>query len=35
LVARRFSAFGEVRHEVPMLSLGNAFEEDDMRAFDP
>lgn len=28
------SAFGEVRHEVPMLSLGNAFEEDDMRAFD-
>ena len=28
------SAFGEVRHEVPMLSLGNAFEEDDLRAFD-
>ncbi|MGQ7957811.1 NAD-dependent DNA ligase LigA [Pseudomonas sp. SP16.1] len=28
------SAFGEVRHEIPMLSLGNAFEEDDLRAFD-
>ncbi|MGG2396157.1 NAD-dependent DNA ligase LigA [Pseudomonas sp. SH1-B] len=28
------SAFGEVRHEVPMLSLGNAFEEDDLHAFD-
>ena len=28
------SAFGEVRHEVPMLSLGNAFDEDDLRAFD-
>lgn len=28
------SAFGEVRHEVPMLSLGNAFEEEDLRAFD-
>ena len=28
------SEFGEVRHEVPMLSLGNAFEEDDLRAFD-
>ncbi|MCY1283033.1 DNA ligase [compost metagenome] len=27
-------AFGEVRHEVPMLSLGNAFEEEDLRAFD-
>lgn len=27
-------AFGEVRHEVPMLSLGNAFEEDDLHAFD-
>ncbi|ERI53977.1 NAD-dependent DNA ligase LigA [Pseudomonas sp. EGD-AK9] len=27
-------AFGEVRHEIPMLSLGNAFEEDDLRAFD-
>ncbi|HBX56592.1 NAD-dependent DNA ligase LigA [Pseudomonas sp. UBA2684] len=28
------SAFGEVKHEVPMLSLGNAFEEDDLRDFD-
>lgn len=28
------SAFAEVRHEVPMLSLGNAFEEDDLNAFD-
>lgn len=28
------SAFGEVRHEVPMLSLGNGFEEEDLRAFD-
>ena len=28
------SAFGEVRHEVPMLSLGNAFEEVELRAFD-
>lgn len=28
------SAFGEVRHEVPMLSLGNAFEEGDLLAFD-
>ena len=28
------SAFGEVRHEVPMLSLGNAFEEDDLLDFD-
>nr|WP_059391490.1 NAD-dependent DNA ligase LigA [Pseudomonas toyotomiensis] len=28
------SAFGEVRHEVPMLSLGNAFEDEDLRAFD-
>jgi len=27
-------AFGQVRHEVPMLSLGNAFEEDDLREFD-
>lgn len=27
-------AFGEVRHEIPMLSLGNAFEEDDLRDFD-
>lgn len=28
------SAFGVVRHEIPMLSLGNAFEEDDLREFD-
>ncbi|MWV16781.1 NAD-dependent DNA ligase LigA [Pseudomonas sp. L-22-4S-12] len=28
------SAFGEVKHEVPMLSLGNAFEESDLLDFD-
>ncbi|MBC3957544.1 NAD-dependent DNA ligase LigA [Pseudomonas triticifolii] len=28
------SAFTQVRHEVPMLSLGNAFEENDMHEFD-
>ena len=28
------SAFTQVRHEVPMLSLGNAFEENDLREFD-
>ncbi|MCQ2995990.1 NAD-dependent DNA ligase LigA [Pseudomonas syringae] len=28
------SAFTQVRHEVPMLSLGNAFEDVDMREFD-
>jgi DNA ligase (NAD+) len=28
------SAFGEVKHEVPMLSLGNAFEETDLLDFD-
>lgn len=28
------SAFTQVRHEVPMLSLGNAFEEVDTREFD-
>jgi DNA ligase (NAD+) len=27
-------AFGEVKHEVPMLSLGNAFEESDLLDFD-
>ncbi len=28
------TAFSQVRHEIPMLSLGNAFEETDMREFD-
>ncbi len=28
------SPFAEVRHERPMLSLGNAFGEDELRAFD-
>ncbi|KPW30631.1 DNA ligase [Pseudomonas coronafaciens pv. atropurpurea] len=28
------SAFTQVRHEMPMLSLGNAFEENDLREFD-
>ncbi|MBF7730831.1 NAD-dependent DNA ligase LigA [Pseudomonas sp. N040] len=28
------AAFGEVRHEVPMLSLGNAFAEEDLLNFD-
>lgn len=28
------AAFGQVQHEVPMLSLGNGFEEDDLRDFD-
>src|SRR5690606_29549235 len=28
------SAFGQVRHEVPMLSLDNAFEEQDLLDFD-
>lgn len=28
------SAFGSVRHAVPMLSLGNAFDEEDVTAFD-
>ncbi|WP_313108825.1 NAD-dependent DNA ligase LigA [Stutzerimonas nitrititolerans] len=28
------AAFGHVRHEVPMLSLGNAFEEQDLTDFD-
>jgi DNA ligase (NAD+) len=28
------AAFGQVRHEVPMLSLGNAFEERDLIDFD-
>jgi len=28
------SAFAEVKHKVPMLSLSNAFDEDEVRAFD-
>lgn len=28
------SAFGSVKHEVPMLSLGNAFDEQSLREFD-
>ena len=28
------TAFTQVRHEIPMLSLGNAFEEIDLREFD-
>ena len=28
------SAFGEIKHEVPMLSLGNAFEETDLLDFE-
>ncbi|MGI4836827.1 MAG: NAD-dependent DNA ligase LigA [Janthinobacterium lividum] len=28
------TAFSQVRHEIPMLSLGNAFEDDDLREFD-
>ncbi|WNW10985.1 NAD-dependent DNA ligase LigA [Pseudomonas sp. DTU_2021_1001937_2_SI_NGA_ILE_001] len=28
------TAFTQVRHELPMLSLGNAFEESDLRDFD-
>jgi DNA ligase (NAD+) len=32
--AEEASPFGEVRHERPMLSLGNAFGEEELRAFD-
>jgi len=32
--AAPLSAFGSVRHAVPMLSLGNAFEPDEVQAFD-
>ncbi|MDQ3796117.1 MAG: NAD-dependent DNA ligase LigA [Pseudomonadota bacterium] len=32
--AEPLKAFGEVTHELPMLSLANAFTEDEMRAFD-
>ncbi|WP_407315978.1 NAD-dependent DNA ligase LigA [Pseudomonas sp. nanlin1] len=28
------TAFSQVRHEIPMLSLGNAFEDDELREFD-
>jgi len=32
--AQPLSAFGSVRHAVPMLSLGNAFDAEDVQAFD-
>src|SRR5690625_7953946 len=32
--ATALSAFGSVTHEMTMLSLDNAFNEDEMRAFD-
>ncbi len=32
--AAPLAAFGAVTHAVPMLSLGNAFDEDEVRAFD-
>jgi DNA ligase (NAD+) len=32
--AAPLDAFEEVRHRVPMLSLGNAFDEEELRAFD-
>lgn len=32
--AQPASAFAEVPHQAPMLSLDNAFDEDDLRAFD-
>ncbi len=32
--AEPLDAFGQVRHEVPMLSLGNALDDDELREFD-
>jgi len=32
--AEPLAAFGQVAHRVPMLSLNNAFDEDEVRAFD-
>jgi len=32
--AAPLASFGSVTHSVPMLSLGNAFEQDEVRAFD-
>jgi DNA ligase (NAD+) len=32
--AAPLAEFGEVRHRTPMLSISNAFDEDDVRAFD-
>ena len=32
--AAPLAAFGSVTHTVPMLSLGNAFEDTEVRAFD-
>ena len=32
--AAALAAFGEVKHVIPMLSLDNAFSEDEVRAFD-
>ncbi|MVW72470.1 NAD-dependent DNA ligase LigA [Bordetella sp. 15P40C-2] len=32
--AAPLAAFGSVQHAVPMLSLGNAFDEEEVRAFD-